>query len=229
VGYHLEHVSRNSVGLVVRAQGLSVRAPRGMAPTAIESALHSKAAWIVAKLQAAQTQVQDTPVLHWGDGLCLPWLGAQVRVRWVGQDPPTQSTERVWREGEHLWIAGPHNSPDVPARLRTHTQVWAQREALSHFTHRLNQLAPRLGVRWTGLKLSSAATRWGSAKSDGSIRLHWRLMQFDPAVVDYVVAHELAHLRHMNHSPAFWRTVAEVIPDWPTQREQLRRQRLPVW
>jgi predicted metal-dependent hydrolase len=74
----------------------------------------------------------------------------------------------------------------------------------------------------TRLKLSSAQTRWGSASADGTIRLNWRLVHFGLSVVDYVVVHELAHLREMNHSPAFWDVVRSVLPDVEERRAQLR-------
>jgi hypothetical protein len=84
-------------------------------------------------------------------------------------------------------------------------------------------------VQHKRLALSSAGTRWGSARSDGSIRLNWRLMHFGLPVIDYVVAHELSHLRVMNHSPLFWDTVRSVVPDYPVQRGALKTERAPVW
>jgi predicted metal-dependent hydrolase len=90
------------------------------------------------------------------------------------------------------------------------------------FEERLNHYAPVLGVHWSALKLSNAAGRWGSAKSDGSIRLHWRLMHYRLCVIDYVVVHELSHLRHMNHSPKFWATVESVMPDYKQLKRELR-------
>ena len=74
------------------------------------------------------------------------------------------------------------------------------------------------------LRLSSAQTRWGSASSDGSVRLNWRLIHFTPAIIDYVVAHELAHLLEMNHSPAFWQVVRLVLPGFEQAREALRQE-----
>jgi predicted metal-dependent hydrolase len=73
------------------------------------------------------------------------------------------------------------------------------------------------------LSLSSAATRWGTAKADGSIRLNWHLMALPLELVDYVVVHELSHLREMNHSPAFWAVVASVMPDYAERRRTLQR------
>ena len=101
-----------------------------------------------------------------------------------------------------------------PAQIRDAVQAWLMRDARRHFTARLDHFAPLLGVRWASLRLSSANTRWGSAKADGSIRLNWRLLHYRPAIIDYVVAHELAHLRVMDHSPRFWDTVATVVPDY---------------
>ena len=128
---------------------------------------------------------------------------------------------------DSLWVALPATT--TPAQLRDAVQAWMMQTAHAHFVQRLDHFAPLLGVRWTVLKLSSANTRWGSAKADGSIRLHWRLMQFPPDVLDYVVAHELAHLRHMDHSDRFWAAVASVVPDYAALRARLKGERLPSW
>ncbi len=126
-----------------------------------------------------------------------------------------------------LHIALPHSAS--PAQIRDAVQAWLMRDAHRHFTARLDHFAPLLGVRWASLRLSSAQTRWGSAKADGSIRLNWRLLHYRPAVIDYVVAHELAHLRVMNHSPQFWSTVATVVPEYRQLRGELREKPAPLW
>ena len=72
-------------------------------------------------------------------------------------------------------------------------------------------------------------TRWGSASADGSIRLNWRLVHFKLSVIDYVVVHELSHLRVMDHSPRFWDTVRVVVPDYADLRGQLKDQPVPRW
>jgi len=121
-------------------------------------------------------------------------------------------------------------APDASAaQIRDACQAWLMRQARILFAQRLDHFAPQLQVRWSRLSLSNAGTRWGSAKSDGSIRLHWRLMHFDLAVIDYVVAHELSHLRVMNHSPRFWATVGTVVPDYPAQRQALKNPTIPLW
>ena len=103
------------------------------------------------------------------------------------------------------------------------------RQAKRIFMERLNHFAPTLDVQWHKLSLSSAGTRWGSASADGSIRLNWRLIHFKQSVIDYVVVHELSHLRVMDHSPRFWDTVRAVVPDYAVLRSQLKDEGAPRW
>jgi predicted metal-dependent hydrolase len=107
-------------------------------------------------------------------------------------------------------------------------QSWLQRQARRLFDERCALYAQRLGVQVRRIGLSSAATRWGSANADGSIRLNWRLIHFSVPIIDYVVAHELAHLREMNHGPAFWGVVRSLIPDYERSRDALRDGHVPV-
>jgi predicted metal-dependent hydrolase len=87
----------------------------------------------------------------------------------------------------------------------------------------LAHYAPQVGVHFRDFALSSATTRWGSCSSTGTIRLNWRLIHFSLDVIDYVVVHELAHLREMNHSPRFWAVVEAVMPDYRHARATLKR------
>lgn len=116
-----------------------------------------------------------------------------------------------------------------PGQVRDAVQAWLMRDARRCFTERLDHFAPLLGVRWTQLRLSSARTRWGSARTGGSISLNWRLMHYRPAIIDYVVAHELSHLRVMDHSPRFWSVVESVVPDHAALRRSLRELPAPPW
>lgn len=107
-------------------------------------------------------------------------------------------------------------------QIQRSVQVWLKREARQLFTTRLKLYADKLGVTVTGLALSSATTRWGSCSTDGKIRLNWRLIYFPLPLIDYVVAHEVAHLREMNHSPLFWAVVQSIYPDYVAARKALR-------
>ncbi len=126
-----------------------------------------------------------------------------------------------------LCVALPADAPAAAIRAAVRQFLWAR--AQTHCVERLDHFAAPMGVRWHKLTVSNAATRWGSASANGSIRLHWRLIQLAPELLDYVVVHELAHLRQMNHSPRFWAVVADVLPDYLTLRKRLKALTLPPW
>ncbi len=109
-----------------------------------------------------------------------------------------------------------------PQQIKDRVQGWLQNEAKRIFGERLAIYAQKLGVSYRAYALSSAATRWGSCSSDGKIRLNWRLIHFPLSIIDYVVAHELAHLREMNHSPRFWETVESIFPEFREARQTLK-------
>ena len=234
VAYALQRARRRSIGFTVGADGLSVRAPTWVTLAAVEDALRHKSAWVLRKLGDAQIrqQRQTQARIDWQDGAILPYLGAPLVVRLDSAAPATGAWQALAASGPggawqalHLGLPAGASS----AQLRDAVQVWLMRQAHAHFRQRLDHFAPLLDVRWTSLRLSSAQTRWGSAKSDGSIRLNWRLLHFRPAVIDYVVAHELAHLRVMDHSPRFWSTVSTVVPDHAALRRCLRDESAPRW
>jgi len=234
VAYALQRARRRSIGFTVGADGLSVRAPTWVTLAAVDAALREKSAWILRKLDEARVRQQrlEHARIDWQGGAELPYLGAPLRVvldplhsvagtlQAVAPDGP----DRVARQ-LHIGLPGSAR----PEQIRDAVQAWLMRDARRHFTERLQHFAPQLEVRWTRLRLSSAQTRWGSARADGSICLNWRLLHYPPAVIDYVVAHELAHLRVMDHSPRFWSTVATVVPDYAALRRHLRDEPAPLW
>jgi len=109
------------------------------------------------------------------------------------------------------------------AAVREALQSWLRAQALSVIGERVNRFAGRIDSRYAGWRLSSARTQWGSCSHNGRIRLNWRLVHFPLPVIDYVIAHELAHLRELNHGPRFWSAVAELMPDYAPARDQIKR------
>jgi predicted metal-dependent hydrolase len=223
VGYRFARGQRRTIGLSVGPQGLSVRAPRWTPLGEVERFLQSRAAWVLEKLHQVQRQVRQSPLpQRWSDGSRLDYLGRGLTLR---LDPTHRlaGTGGALR-GDELLVGLAHDVPE--ARLREAVQAWLRREAERVFRERLDHFAPRLGVQYTRLRLSSATTRWGSASVDGSIRLNWRLVHLSLEMIDYVVAHELSHLREMNHSADFWGVVGSVLPDYRERRQALRQVRL---
>ena len=101
-------------------------------------------------------------------------------------------------------------------------EQWYRKQALTDFSRRLEILAAKLGVPTPALFLSNARSRWGSCNSRQEIRLNWRLLQAPPHIINYVVAHELAHLKEMNHSAKFWAMVEKIYPDYKTAEKELK-------
>lgn len=100
---------------------------------------------------------------------------------------------------------------------------WLHSQAALVLTQRTGVLAGLYGVRPAKVAVSNAGRRWGSCTAQGNIRLNWRLIQAPHEVIDYVITHELAHLRHMNHSSAFWAQVEQWCPDWQQHRNWLKK------
>ncbi len=218
VSYRFERSRRKSIGFSVGPEGLVVRAPGWVPLREVDAAVQEKAAWILAKL----LQMRERPphparqVLAWTHGADLPYLGGTVRLCVVARGQTPEVPEGV----QVLPLSLP---PDASAvQVREAAEAWFKKKARALFEERLQHFARQLGVQHRRLSLSSASTRWGSARSDGHIRLNWRLIHLPLAQIDYVVVHELAHLRVMDHSPRFWDTVGEVMPDYRERRRQLR-------
>ena len=242
VGYLFQRAKRRTIGFVVGPDGLVVRAPKWTPVFEVEAALREKSQWITRKLgESRERQVrQHEARIEWCDGVVLPLFGDIIQVvldpsHNFGSVGAQLEDVASQKPGDEDLFVGPRAlrvglpKSATPEQIRDAVQAWLMRQAREHFLQRLDHFAPLLQVQWRKLSLSSAGTRWGSARSDGAIRLNWRLVHFRPAVIDYVVAHELSHLRVMDHSARFWDTVRGVVPDYSELRGQLKDDAIPKW
>ena len=234
VAYEFRRARRKTIGFVGGAEGLTVSAPKWVPLAEVDAAVQGKSGWILAKLEGARQRRQrvESARIRWQDGAAFPFLGETVIVVLDsrGDSGATLNTDGQALPGVPrltLHVALPQHAG--PEQIRDAVQAWLMRQARRLFTERLDHFAPLLGVQWRKLALSNAETRWGTAHSDGTIRLNWRLVHFRLPVIDYVVAHELSHLRVMDHSPRFWETVATVVPDYAQRRGELKERALPPW
>ncbi|MDP3651827.1 MAG: SprT family zinc-dependent metalloprotease [Rhodoferax sp.] len=239
VAYVFERAKRRTIGFVVGPDGLVVRAPKWTPIFEVEAALQEKALWVLRKLGETRERQnrRDEAQIVWRDGAELPFLGESVMVlldpthafKAAGAQLDLAPTNALGLPmGLHTLRVGLSKSAS-PEQIRDAVQAWLMRQAQQNFKQRLDHFAPLLQVQWRRLGLSNAGTRWGSARTDGSIRLNWRLIHFRQPVIDYVVAHELSHLRVMDHSPRFWDTVRSVVPDYADLRGQLKDDLVPRW
>ncbi len=235
VAYEFRRARRRNIGFQVGPEGLTVSAPKWVPLYEVESALQSKSVWILRKLDEMRERSRklETARIDWREGAVFPFLGESVIVvldprQGSGCGILQADPQALPGVARHTLLLGLPQSA-TPTQVRDAVQAWLMRQATRVFTERLEHFAPLLGVRWRKLSLSSASTRWGTASADGGIRLNWRLIHFRLPVIDYVVAHELSHLRVMDHSPRFWDTVRTVVPDYEQLRGQLQDEALPTW
>ncbi|WP_199178601.1 M48 family metallopeptidase [Acidimangrovimonas sediminis] len=121
-------------------------------------------------------------------------------------------------EGDRLVV------PGDPARAAVRAQAFLKALARDRLAEASDRHAAALGRRYHRLTLRDTRSRWGSCTADGNLMYSWRLILAPPEVLDYVAAHEVAHLARMDHSPAFWATVARLMPGYEAPRRWLKRQ-----
>ncbi|KIF81261.1 M48 family metallopeptidase [Noviherbaspirillum autotrophicum] len=217
--YRLLRSKRRSIGFLIDEDGLRITAPRWVPLAEIESAIHEKRRWIFAKLSERRERSARRlqPHMQWRDGATLPYFGEQITLRILAAQAAGVAYSDALRE---LIVSLPPDASEQ--QLKDRVQGWLQQEARRVFAERLPVYAARLGVTYRAFALSSATTQWGSCTADGRIRLNWRLIHFALPMIDYVIAHELSHLREMNHSPRFWATVQSIFPEFEAARRVLR-------
>jgi predicted metal-dependent hydrolase len=221
VHYLLRRSARRSHGFMINDDGLHVTSPRNAPQSDIESAIRAKGRWILTKLfERSERQVMRAarPTVEWVDGARLPYLGGDVTLRL--QDA-ARSHCVYDPESRELRLGVPAGLSEW--QIRERVKLWFQDEARRLFRERLDLYAPRVGVTYNSFAISSAGTRWGSCTVAGNIRLNWKLVHYPLALLDYVVVHELAHLREMNHSPRFWAVVGETFPDYDGAKAALKK------
>lgn len=214
ISYLLEHRQRRTVGLKITENGLVVHAPKRIFAFQLNRILLEKSNWIINKLQAREANKVD--VIQWVNGENLLYFGQNIRLS-IMLSP---SNKALVFEANTLSVATP--TPDNHALIRRKVIQWYQKQANLDFARRLTILAAKLNVTTPPLRLSNAQSRWGSCNSRGEVRLNWRLLQAPPHIINYVICHELAHLKQMNHSAKFWAVVESLFPDYKQAEKALK-------
>ncbi len=201
--------NRKTLSITVDARGrLIVRAPRRFAVERIYAFLQEKEGWIVKQRKKRENREYELSPTSWS-GYVFPLLGRPTTVylvegKRVGYDP---QADRVYL---------PSDKPEE--RLKK----WLKENAKRIFATVTERQATRMGVTYGNVGVTSAKTRWGSCSGRNDIRYSFRLLFAPREVIEYVAVHELAHVRHRNHSSAFWKEVEKYLPDWKEKRGWLK-------
>jgi predicted metal-dependent hydrolase len=208
----MRRYGRRGVGLKVDENGLTVSAPSTMPLAKVEALVRESERWILRKI--AEWSHRRIAPMQWGEGARVPFLGGGLALRLA-----RGARSRADRRDMELWIVTRNGAA---IEIERAVVRWYKRAAQAYLTERLHALAhaARIAPPPT-LTISSAMARWGSCSSAREVRLAWRLVKAPPDLVDYVICHELAHLRHMDHSTAFWSEVERQCPDYRRRRARL--------
>lgn len=159
--------------------------------------------------------------------------GGQVRVR-APRRTPMSAVERFLTEKQdwilkHLTTAAVHTAAPAPPPLPEQERRRYMETARDIFTRKTAYYASVMQVTYGRISIREQKTRWGSCSSKGNLNFNWRLIFAPEDVLDYIVVHELAHLKEMNHSPAFYRIVASVLPDYKKEQRWLKEHGESLW
>jgi predicted metal-dependent hydrolase len=214
VDYRLVRARRRTIGMEIDLDGLSVRAPRWVTLRDIEAALVERSAWILRTVDAWRDRRRDVLPREWRTGARILYGGRELALAVF------RSRQALVRADLFdLTVLHPH-APDE-TRIAEHVRQWLKDEAMRLYVPRVRHFAARLARPAPPVRISNARSEWGSCNHRGEIRLNWRLAQLPPPLADYVVAHEVAHLSELNHSPRFWAVVEALLPDHAAQRRAL--------
>jgi predicted metal-dependent hydrolase len=215
VNYVLKRsAKRRRMLLSVDEGGLTVSVPWRTSERRIADLLEQSEKWVLGKLE--EYAGRRTRARVWESGSLIDFFGRQLTLELIRRDgPPLAQLHDDYRLS--LVLADPQHRGHVRDLLAG----WYRRHAAPHFRQRVGHFASRLGEPAPRVLLSSAVGRWGSCNAKREVRLSWRLMQAPEHVIDYVVAHEVAHLRVMSHSARFWALVERLHPDYASARAEL--------
>ena len=214
VDYRLMRARRRTIGMEIDLDGLTVRAPRWVTIAEVEGALHERGAWILRTLEAWRGRRRDVLPREWKTGAPILYLGRQLSLVVFRSRSPLATADLF-----DLTIL--HPQAEEQAQVAAFVTGWLRDEAARLVVPRAAYFAGRIARAPPVVKISNARSEWGSCNHRGLVRLNWRLAQLPPPLSDYVVAHEVAHLVELNHSPRFWAVVETLIPGHAALRRAL--------
>lgn len=202
---------RKTLALIVENDGkLTVRAPFGMKDADIRRFVKQKENWI--KKKQAKSRNETMRPREYVDGETFPYLGREYHLQIVPDMNPALVLDGTFR----LKKSEVENAESVFV-------AWYKKQARKELTTRVDYYAEKYGFDVKKIRISSARTRWGSCSTRGTLSFTWRLILAPQDVVDYVVVHELCHLRELNHSKKYWSLVEDIMPDYKARRAWLKK------
>lgn len=224
ISYRLRRSDRRrTIGIAVDGAGVIVSAPSALEEGHIEAVLRTRAPWILRQLESRKEAEGPRSPHEFVSGEGHLYLGHQYRLS-VDADPAPRAGS-VLLSGTTLQVrlAKDVARADRPAAVRRLLEAWYRARAREKVPERVQIYAERAGLAPPRVVICQQALRWRSCGPSGVLRFNWQLVMAPLSLIDYVIAHELCHLHVPSHSPAFWRWLGILLPDFAARRERLRR------
>lgn len=196
-----------------RKTGLTIFIPRFYKISDLPDLLRKKRLWILKKLSDFKGAGPYVSEREFCNGCSLPYLGKHLKLK--RNNPGT--VDHISLKGNILTI----NHYDGEVRLAQIIEWWYRQQAEKVIKKKVGELCHKLGITCNRLTIRKARTRWGSCSQRGNLNFNWKLIMVPEPVIDYVIIHELTHLKEMNHSKKFWNLVAEHCPQWCQRKKWL--------
>ena len=199
------------------ARGVVLLAPEHLSPDELDGIVARRAEWIVRRLRHAESHGPLPSPREFVSGESVRYLGRHYRLK---VQPHASGETKL--HGGWLHVPAPEGAQQT-VQIRDAVITWFRRHAARRLPERVAAWRTKAGVPLPPVIVSNQQKRWGSCDRNGAIRLNWRIIQAPMRLVDYVVVHELVHLRHRGHGRDYWQAVGRVMPDYERRREDLRK------
>lgn len=195
---------------------VSVVIPKNLPPHRIEELINKKTPWINTKLQL-QSEASPFNPKEYINGECFTYLGKNYRLKLE-----SDTSKSVKLKDGGLIVTLPHNSKST-GNIKNIIQGWYKVHAEQKLIEKVERYAKIIGVTPSSINVKTFKARWGSCSIRGTIQFNWKIIMAPNRIVDYVVIHELCHIKQHNHSPKFWKLVEKIIPDYKEDKEWLKK------
>lgn len=215
----LPGADRQTTDIVIERDGVvRVRPPRRMTPEQVDETVFAKRMWIYRNLVEWHDLNATRVVREWVNGESFLYLGSSYRLSLVDE----QDEALKLKDGRFQLRASVMAQGGREAAQCAFEQFYTDK-GLPRIQQRVSHFAPRVGANAGEVKVKDLGYRWASCQSSGELHFHWKCLMAPLTVIDYIVVHELCHLRHRDHSDAFWNEVDKVLPQYRERKEWLRQ------
>ncbi|MFZ1985448.1 MAG: SprT family zinc-dependent metalloprotease [Desulfatitalea sp.] len=215
----LPGTDRKTTDIVIERNGVvTVRPPKGFTPDQVDAVVESKRMWIYRNLAEWRDLNATAVVREWVNGESFLYLGRSYRLALVAE----QDDDLLLKEGRfHLKRALIAQGGEAAAKHAF--EAFYREKGERRIRGRVAYYAPKVGVQPSDTAVRDLGYRWASCTNSGALAFHWKCMMAPPKIIDYMVVHELCHLRRRNHTDAFWNEVDKVMPDYSERKMWLRK------